>query len=76
MEDEHKGTEMSTVIYIGAAPWCERNLQYLERQKIPFLEGQSAPKFSAEDCEVRNENRAQLEDLTPLGRRQMGFEAW
>ena len=76
VEDEHKGTEMSSVIYIGAAPWCERNLQYLERQKLPFLEGRSAPDFSAEDYEVRYKNRAQLEDLSPLGRKQMGFEAW
>ncbi len=67
---------MSSVVYIGATPWCEHNLQYLERQELPFLEGRITPDFSPEDYEVRYKNRAQLVDLTPLGRRQMGFEAW
>ena len=67
---------MSSVIYIGDAPSCERNLKYFKNQNSPFLEGLSAPDFSAEDYEVRYKHRAQLEDLTPLGRRQMGFETW
>ena len=45
VEDEHKGTGMSSVIFIGVVPRFEHNLQYLERQKLPLLEGQSAPDF-------------------------------
>jgi hypothetical protein len=48
-------------------------VRYLERQTQPFLEGRSAPDFAPEDYEIAYKNRASLEDLTELGRRQMGF---
>ena len=76
VEHEHQGSDVSSVIYIGSAPWCDRNMRYLERQKQPFLEGRSAPDFAPEDYEVAYPNRATLDDLTDLGKRQMGFAPW
>lgn len=76
VEDEHKGTGYSNVIYIGAAPYCAKNAAYLERQKKAFLSGASAPDFAAEDFETGFEGRATVGDLTELGKRQMGLSAW
>ncbi|MGH6960753.1 MAG: YbiU family protein, partial [Dongiaceae bacterium] len=76
VEDEHKGSGYSNVIYIGGAPWCAKNAAYLERQKAAFLAGRSAPDFAAENYEVDFEGRATVEDLTELGRKQMGLTAW
>ncbi|MFQ5974581.1 MAG: YbiU family protein [Alphaproteobacteria bacterium] len=75
VEDRHQGRGYSNVMYIGAAPDCPKNRRHLELQKPRFLEGRSAPDFAAEDYEVDYVGRATLEDLTPLGRAQMGFEA-
>ena len=74
VEHEHQGSNVSSVLYIGSAPWCDRNVRYLERQTQPFLEGRSAPDFAPEDYELAYTNRASLEDLTELGRQQMGFD--
>ncbi len=76
VEEIHHGDQMSSVIYIGAAPWCGRNQNYLERQKPCFVEGRSSPDFAAEDYEKDFIGRAISEDLSPLGRKQMGFESW
>lgn len=71
--DEHLGDEYASVIYIGSAPDCPKNRAYLPRQKEAFLEGRSAPDFAAMDFEVDFTGRATVDDLTALGRRQMGF---
>lgn len=76
VEDRHDGKGYSNVIYIGAAPWCEKNAAYLEKQRPHFLEGKSAPDFAPENYEIGFEGRALEADLTPLGRKQMGFDAW
>jgi hypothetical protein len=76
VEDQHKGSGYSNVIYIGAAPYCAKNAAYLQRQKAAFLSGESAPDFSAENFEVDFEGRAVASDLTELGMRQMGLSAW
>ena len=76
VEDQHKGSGYSNVIYIGAAPYCAKNAAYLERQKAAFLSGASAPDFSAENFEIDFEGRATVGDLTELGKRQMGLSAW
>ncbi len=76
VEDEHKGRGYSNVIYIGAAPYCAKNAAYLERQKTAFLAGASAPDFAAENFEIEFEGRATADDLTELGKRQMGLSAW
>jgi hypothetical protein len=71
--DEHAGSEYVSVVYIGSAPDCPKNRAYLPRQGKAFLEGRSAPDFAAMDFEVDFTGRATLDDLTELGRRQMGF---
>jgi len=71
--DEHAGKEYASVIYIGSAPDCAKNRAYLPRQKEAFLAGRSAPDFAPMDFEVDFKGRATLDDLTDLGRRQMGF---
>jgi hypothetical protein len=71
--DEHAGTEYASVIYIGSAPDCAKNRAYLPKQKEAFLAGRSAPDFAAMDLEVDFKGRATLDDLTPLGRAQMGI---
>jgi hypothetical protein len=71
--DEHAGHEYASVIYIGAAPDCPKNRAYLPKQREAFLAGRSAPDFAAMDLEVDFTGRATEEDLTPLGRMQMGF---
>jgi hypothetical protein len=76
VEDVNGGDGYSNVIYIGSAPQCPKNAAYLQRQKAAFLEGRSAPDFAPEDCEVEFEGRATVDDLTDLGRRQMGAAAW
>lgn len=76
VEDHHRGSGYSNVVYIAAAPYCAKNAAYLERQKKAFLAGESAPDFSAENFEVDFEGRATVSDLTELGRKQMGLAAW
>jgi Protein of unknown function (DUF1479) len=76
VENEHRGTGYSSVIYIGSAPDCAKNRQYLPKQRDAFLQGRSAPDFAAEDYEVTFQDRATESDLSDLGRRQMGFDPW
>lgn len=76
VEDRHAGTGYSNVMYIGAAPYCAKNANYLERQKPAFLKGESAPDFAPENYEVAYQGRATLAELTELGKRQMGFASW
>jgi hypothetical protein len=71
--DEHAGTEYASVIYMGSAPDCPKNRAYLPKQKQAFLQGRSAPDFAAMDFEVNFQGRATEQDLTDLGRAQMGF---
>ncbi|MEX1179715.1 MAG: YbiU family protein [Cucumibacter sp.] len=71
--DEHAGKEYASVIYIGSAPDCAKNRAYLAGQKEAFLAGKSPPDFAPMNFEVDFKGRATESDLTPLGRRQMGF---
>ncbi len=76
VENENRGRGYSSVIYIGSAPDCAKNREYLPPQKAAFLAGRSAPDFAPENYEVDFAGRATETDLTPLGRRQMGFDPW
>jgi hypothetical protein len=76
VEDVHEGRGYSNVIYAGSAPACSKNGAYLERQKAAFLAGESAPDFAPENYEVGFEGRATLDDLSDLGRKQMGIDPW
>jgi hypothetical protein len=73
VEDRHNGTGYSNVMYIGAAPDCAKNRAFLEKQRAAFEAGRSSPDFVAEDYETDFEDRFQPADLSPLGRRQMGY---
>jgi hypothetical protein len=76
VEDQHAGSGYSNVIYIGAAPWCGKNAAFAQRQAAAFLEGRSSPDFAPEDYELGFEGRACEENLSPLGRMQMGLREW
>ena len=76
VEDLHEGHNFSNVMYIGASPLCKKNSDYLETQGQCFLTGKSAPDFSAENYEVNYRGRATIDDLTDLGKKQMGLMPW
>ena len=71
--DEHAGRDYASVLYIGSAPDCAKNRAYLPKQRDAFIAGRSAPDFAAMDFEVDFAGRATEQDLTDLGRAQMGF---
>lgn len=73
VEDEHQGHEQANVIYIAATPDCPKNLMYARQQAAHFLDGRSSPDFPEQNLEVNFAGRATLDDLTPLGRRQMAL---
>ena len=70
--DEHAGKDYANVIYIGASPRCGKNEVYIRKQADKFLTGESAPDFAAEDYEVDFKGRATVDDLTEMGKAQMG----
>ncbi|RJT20313.1 DUF1479 domain-containing protein [Buttiauxella izardii] len=72
VENEHLGEFDSNVMYIAAAPWCEKNAAYLERQWPAFVEGKSPPDFAADDFEVDFDGRAMEADLSAAGCEQLG----
>ena len=74
VEDAHRGEGYSNVMYIASAPSCAKNDAYLERQLPGFLDGKSPPDFPADHFEVDFVGRATIDDLTPLGRAQMGLD--
>lgn len=74
VEDKHNGKNYSNVMYIGAAPDCAKNRAFLARQRTAFEAGRSSPDFAAEDYEVDFVNRFLPSDLTPQGRKQMGYD--
>ena len=58
---------------MGASPVCAKNDAYAKKQAGHFLNGLSAPDFAAEDYETDFTGRATIDDLTELGKRQMGL---
>jgi len=74
VEDAHRGKGYSNVMYIASAPSCAKNDAYLEWQLPGFLEGKSPPDFPADHFEVDFAGRATIDDLSPLGRAQMGLD--
>ncbi len=74
VEDVNNNTGYSNVMYIGAAPDCEKNRTFLHKQRPAFEDGRSSPDFAAENYEVEFKGRFDKADLSPLGRKQMGYE--
>ena len=73
VENEHRGTGYSNVMYIGGTAGCEKNSAYSIRQAATFLAGRTPPDFPPDNFEVDFQGRATEADLTPLGRSQMGL---
>jgi hypothetical protein len=74
VEDINSGDSYSNVVYVGSTPYCKKNLEYAKKQAQKFLEGKSPPDFAPEDYEINYKNRATIEDLTPLGKKQLALE--
>ncbi|WEY41799.1 DUF1479 domain-containing protein [Paraburkholderia sp. SUR17] len=74
VEDAHRGKGYSNVMYIASAPACAKNDAYLKRQLPAFMKGESPPDFPADHFETDFVGRATLDDLTTLGKAQMGVE--
>jgi len=76
VEKVHGGSHNSSVFYIGAVPLCKPNAEYLVKQRKSFLTGEASPDFPQEGAELHYKDRAITEDLTELGKMQMGFTPW
>jgi hypothetical protein len=61
------------VMYIPAAPLCEKNLAYAKRVKAALEKGASPGDFPREDYETRWEDRFTLGDLNEHGKRALGM---
>lgn len=72
VENEHRGTDDSSVLYIPTAPLCEVNVCYLKNQRDQFLLGRPPPDFPGGVGESCYEDRGILDDLSQEGRRAMG----
>jgi Protein of unknown function (DUF1479) len=62
------------VMYIPAAPWCERNEAYAASVRAAFLAGESPSDFPEEHYERDWPDRFQPEQLNETGRRGLGME--
>jgi len=62
------------VMYIPAAPWCERNERYAVGVREAFETGSSPADFPEEHYERDWEGRFQPEHLNSIGRRGLGLE--
>ena len=61
------------VMYIPAAPMCEKNLAYAQKVKIALEKGASPGDFPREDYEASWQGRFTLEDLNIHGKRALGI---
>ncbi|MBC8295068.1 DUF1479 domain-containing protein [Candidatus Pelagibacter ubique] len=74
VEDKHLGKNYSNVVYVGATPYCKKNLDYTLEQSKKFLEGRSPPDFAQEDYEINYKGRIKLENLSSIARKQLALE--
>ncbi|WP_312269799.1 DUF1479 domain-containing protein [Pseudescherichia sp.] len=61
------------VMYIPAAPLCEKNLAYARKVKVALENGASPGDFPREDYEATWENRFTVADLNEHGKRALGM---
>jgi hypothetical protein len=64
------------VMYIPAAPYCDKNAAYAQACGQAFLTGASPADFAAEDYEATWAGRATPADLNDTGREQLGLQPW
>ncbi|MEX9288234.1 YbiU family protein, partial [Salmonella enterica] len=62
------------VMYIPAAPMCEKNLAYARKVKAALETGASPGDFPREDYETTWEGRFTLRDLNIHGKRALGMD--
>src|SRR5215469_8273110 len=62
------------VMYIPAAPYCEKNAAYARACGEDFMTGASPGDFAPEDYETSWVGRATAQDLTETGRHQLGLD--
>jgi hypothetical protein len=74
--DDTTTERWGNVMYIPSSPYCEKNARYGAECGQAFLAGASPSDFAPEDYEVGWAGRATLDDLSPIGRRQLGLEPW
>jgi Protein of unknown function (DUF1479) len=74
VENEHRGSGYSNVMYIASTPGCQKNAAYTQRQAPSFLSGETPPDFAPDNFEIDFKGRATVDDLTPLGRSQLGID--
>lgn len=61
------------VMYIPAAPLCEKNLAWARKAKVALENGASPGDFPREDYEANWEGRFTLADLNEYGKRALGM---
>ena len=61
------------VMYIPAAPWCERNAAYAETVREAFATGSSPSDFPEEHYEREWTDRFTVDELNETGRRGLGL---
>ena len=76
VEEKHQGKNYSNVIYVGATPYCKKNIDYIKKQSKKFIEGKSPPDFAPEDYEVNYKGRVTVNDLSELAKKQLGLVEW
>ena len=76
VEEKHQGKNYSNVIYVGATPYCKKNIDYIKKQSKKFIEGKSPPDFAPEDYEVDYKGRVTVNDLSELAKKQLGLVDW
>lgn len=64
----------NNVMYIPAAPWCDRNAAYAKRVRAALEQGKSPDDFPEEDYEMNWMQRFTISDLNENGRRALGLE--
>ncbi|KAJ3915083.1 hypothetical protein F5877DRAFT_49223 [Lentinula edodes] len=75
VEQQHKGTTDSSVMYIPAVPLTMYNAGYLRDQRIHFEQGLPAPDFPGGEGESHFVGRAGKETIpTSFGRQAYGFD--
>lgn len=62
------------VMYIPAAPWCDRNAKYAQKVRAAFEKGCSPDDFPAEHYEAGWATRFSPVELNDNGRRGMGMD--
>lgn len=62
------------VMYIPAAPMCDRNARYAERVRAAFERGESPGDFPEEHYEMNWRDRFTPDELNGIGRRALGIE--